>query len=164
MIVIALGGNLSSEAGPPVATIAAALHELARDGASVVAVSPFYVSAAWPDPRDPAFVNAVAVLETSLSPDALLKRLLEVENGFGRVRGSPNAPRTLDIDLLDYNGMVRDRPPVLPHPRLHTRGFVLVPLADIVPDWRHPVSDKSVAELIAALPESERALRRASVL
>jgi len=158
MIVIALGSNLTSAAGPPEATIAAALSELARRGVRPVAVSSMYATEAWPDPRDPSFVNAAARLETSLEPEALMATLELVEARFGRVRGRPNAPRTLDIDLLDYNGIVRSRNPTLPHPRMQSRPFVLVPLADIAPTWRHPVSGKSAGELIAALPESGRTL------
>lgn len=160
MIVIALGANLASRAGPPEKTILAAIGRLAEEGLKPVAVSPLYVSDAWPDSREPPFVNAAARIETSLAPEALMKKLLDIEKEFGRVRDRPNAPRTLDIDLLDYNGVIRENAPALPHPRMHTRGFVLVPLADVVPAWRHPVSGKSVGELLSALPERERILLR----
>jgi 2-amino-4-hydroxy-6-hydroxymethyldihydropteridine diphosphokinase len=164
MIVIALGSNLASDAGPPEATIAAALDELGRRGVTCVEISPMYETPAWPDPRDPSFVNAAARTKTLLDPESLMRVFESVENMFGRVRGLPNAPRTLDIDLLDYEGMVRDRSPILPHPRMETRGFVLVPLADLAPRWRHPVSGKMVGELIAALPEQGRKLQKLSVV
>jgi 2-amino-4-hydroxy-6-hydroxymethyldihydropteridine diphosphokinase len=160
MIVIALGSNLASDAGPPEATIAAAIEELQRRAIRPVAVSPMYATPAWPDPREPSFVNAAARLETFLEPDALMGMLESIEAMFGRIRERPNAPRTLDIDLLDYNGVIRERNPVLPHPRMETRSFVLVPLSDIAPDWRHPVSGKTIAGLIADLPTIERDLRR----
>jgi 2-amino-4-hydroxy-6-hydroxymethyldihydropteridine diphosphokinase len=156
MIVIALGANLTSDAGPPEATIAAALVELSNRGIRPVAVSPMYSTEAWPDPRDPSFVNAAALLDTKLAPGALMASLEAVEDIFGRKRERPNAPRTLDIDLLDYDGIVREKSPGLPHPRMQTRPFVLVPLADIAPHWRHPVSGKSAIELLAALPEGAR--------
>jgi 2-amino-4-hydroxy-6-hydroxymethyldihydropteridine diphosphokinase len=162
MIVIALGSNLPSDAGPPEATIAAAIEELRHRDIGVVAVSPMYATPAWPDPSDPSFVNAAARLETLLEPDALMGVLESVEGRFGRVRGCPNAPRTLDIDLLDYNGVIRERNPTLPHPRMATRGFVLVPLSDIAPGWRHPILGKTIVELRAALPETERELPRMS--
>jgi 2-amino-4-hydroxy-6-hydroxymethyldihydropteridine diphosphokinase len=74
---------------------------------------------------------------------------------LGRERDAPNAPRAIDLDLLDYRGAVEAGPPVLPHPRLHLRAFVLLPLAEIAPGWRHPVSRRAIGELIAALaPES----------
>jgi len=89
-----------------------------------------------------------------LSPAALLNALHAVETEFGRNRGAPNAPRTLDLDLLDYDERVEEGPPQLPHPRMETRAFVLIPLRDVAPDWRHPVSGRPLSELIAALPPS----------
>jgi len=150
MILIAFGANLPSHAGSPAQTLRASLALLCENAANPVSVSHFYASPAWPDPSDPSFVNAVARVETGLSPAELMELLAEIENRFGRVRSARNAPRTLDLDLLDYHGRVSDGPPVLPHPRIETRDFV--PLRDVAPDWRHPVSGKSVDELIAALP------------
>ena len=89
-----------------------------------------------------------------------MARLHAVERKFGRVRGARNAPRTLDLDLLDYNGRIEGGPPVLPHPWIETRAFVLVPLADVAPSWKHPVSGRDVRALIAALPEQERNIAR----
>jgi 2-amino-4-hydroxy-6-hydroxymethyldihydropteridine diphosphokinase len=157
MILIALGSNLSSHVGAPVETLRAALAELARDDVRIAAVSSFYKTAAWPDPAGPSFVNAVARIVTRLTPQSLIARLHEVERKFGRARGERNAPRTLDLDLLDYDGRIEGGPPTLPHPRIASRGFVLVPLRDVVPDWKHPISGLSVDALIAALPVAERA-------
>lgn len=152
MILIALGANLPSHAGSPAQTLRASLAMLSENAVNMVSVSPFYASLAWPNPSDPSFVNAVARVETPLDPAALMELLAEIENRFGRVRKTRNAPRTLDLDLLDYHGRVSQGPPVLPHPRIETRDFVLVPLRDVAPDWRHLKSGKSVDELIAALP------------
>ena len=155
MIVIALGANLPSRAGAPRETLRAALDALTAFGVRVTAVSPFYASKAWPDPGDPAFVNAVAIVETELSPHALMTRLHEVETSFGRKRSTKNAPRPLDLDLIDYDGWVEAGPPVLPHPRMHGRAFVLAPLADVAPGWRHPVSGETIEQLLAALNGSK---------
>jgi 2-amino-4-hydroxy-6-hydroxymethyldihydropteridine diphosphokinase len=160
MIVIALGANLESRAGTPDATLRAALAELATSGINIAAVSAFYRSPAWPDPRDPAYANAVARVETVLSPQELLTRLHETETSFGRMRSARNAPRTLDLDLIDYDSRMDDGPPVLPHPRLDTRNFVLIPLRDVAPEWRHPVSGLDINALIAALPKEEQILPR----
>jgi 2-amino-4-hydroxy-6-hydroxymethyldihydropteridine diphosphokinase len=123
-------------------------------------VSPLYRNPAWPDPTDPPFVNAVASLDTARDPESLMALLHELEQAFGRVRLQANAPRTLDLDLLDYHGLVQAGPPVLPHPRMSDRAFVLQPLADIAPCWRHPVSGQSVAALLAALPAGARSLSK----
>jgi 2-amino-4-hydroxy-6-hydroxymethyldihydropteridine diphosphokinase len=155
VILIALGANVPSPAGEPAATLLAALRELARRGITIEKQSGFYGNPAWPDPRDPPFINAVASVSTSLPPTALLDVLHAVEAQFGRTRQAPNAPRTLDLDLLDYNGAVQVGPLSLPHPRMQDRAFVLVPLRDVAPDWRHPVNGQSVTDLIAALPPSE---------
>jgi 2-amino-4-hydroxy-6-hydroxymethyldihydropteridine diphosphokinase len=160
MIVIALGANLPSSAGMPRETIRAALDRLSESGVRVVGVSSFYATEAWPDPNDPPFANAVALVETELSPSELMAKLHDIETSFGRRRSVKNAPRTLDLDLIDYDGRVEDGPPVLPHPRLRDRAFVLVPLQDIAPDWRHPVSGETVRQLLAALPGGTKDVTR----
>ena len=157
MIVIALGANLDSPVGPPAATIAATLDALAQNGVEIEAVSAFFATPAWPDPSDPPYVNAVARVGSAHTPAALMQILHKIESAYGRTRSEKNAPRTLDLDLIDYHGRVEEGPPVLPHPRMAQRAFVLIPLFDIAPNWRHPVTGHSVAELIAALPEESRA-------
>lgn len=156
MILIALGANQSSFAGPPEVSFPVALDALAGAGDIVVAaLSRLYRSPAWPDPALPEFRNAVARIETDLSAPALLARLHEIETRFGRVRAAVNASRPLDLDLLDYRGEILSGDElVLPHPRLHERAFVLLPLADVAPDWRHPVSRLDAATLIASLSQA----------
>ncbi|SRR5665213_155148 len=156
MILIAYGANLPSQIGAPAETIRAALSRLSDNGVTPVAVSKFYATPAWPDPNDPSYVNGVALVRTELVPALLMKQLQETELAFGRERTVRNAPRTLDLDILDFNGKVEAGPPQLPHPRLESRAFVLLPLRDVAPDWRHPVSGRSIDELIAMLPASER--------
>jgi 2-amino-4-hydroxy-6-hydroxymethyldihydropteridine diphosphokinase len=156
MILIALGANLPSQIGPPRETLRAALDQLSQHGVEVARVSQFYGTEAWPDASDPRFVNAVALVNTELSPLALLTKLHEIEVAFGRERSAPNAPRTIDLDLIDYDGRVEQGPPILPHPRMEDRAFVLLPLADVAPAWRHPVSHKTIEALIAALPDRGR--------
>jgi len=155
VILVALGANVPSPAGQPAETLLAALRELARRAITIEKQSGFYRNPAWPDPHDPPFINAVASIKTDLSPKALLASLHEVEAHFGRTRHAPNAPRSLDLDLLDYDGLIQPGPPSLPHPRMQDRAFVLVPLRDVAPDWHHPLSGKSLTELIAALPTSQ---------
>lgn len=132
------------------------------------AVSSLYESEAWPDASDPPFVNAVAEIETTMAPEALLAALHAVEAGFGRRRSVRNAPRTLDLDLLAYHDELRsgaedgktDGGLVLPHPRIAERGFVIVPLAEIAPDWCHPVTGRTARDLLKDVPAA--GLRRIS--
>lgn len=157
MILIGLGGNLpSQEHGPPRATLAAALQALEAKGARTLRRSPWYESAPVPPSGQPWYVNAVAEVESALSPEALLAALLAVEAELGRVRGARNASRTVDLDLLDYGGLVTGpgEKPELPHPRLHERAFVLLPLRDLAPGWRHPACGSPVGALIEALGET----------
>ncbi len=123
-------------------------------GFRVMAWSRLYASPAWPDPSDPPFVNAVAIAEACFDPAEALRRLHAIEAEYGRVRSRPNAPRTLDLDLLavgelSADGM--DGGPVLPHPRMHERAFVLAPLAEIAPGWVHPVLGQDVEALLSAV-------------
>ena len=158
MILIALGANLPSAVGPPAVTLRAALMELTRFDIMPVASSRFFVAPAWPNPNDPSYVNAVARIESNRAPKDLMAALHEIEARFGRTRGERNAPRPLDLDLLDYEGRIEKGPPELPHPRIERRGFVLLPLADVAPGWRHPASGRSLQELVDNLPAGERDL------
>lgn len=133
---VALGANL----GDPIATIRAALGALANLPESrVVHSSSLYRTAPVGELEQPEFINAVAALETTLAPEALLDALLDIETRFGRIREQKNGPRTLDLDLLLYANQQLDLPRLtLPHPRLHLRAFVLYPLAEIAPDLHLP--------------------------
>ena len=160
MILIGLGANLPSDVGEPRATLEAALAELEREGVRVVARSRWYRSAPVPRADQPDYVNAVASVETALNPRDLLALLHRIEKKYGRVRGAPNAARALDLDLLAYRDRVSEGgegAPILPHPRLHERAFVLLPLADIAPAWRHPRLGYTARELAAALPPGQDA-------
>jgi 2-amino-4-hydroxy-6-hydroxymethyldihydropteridine diphosphokinase len=158
-IYIALGGNLSHPRyGPPKATLQAALAALESRGVTVRRVSPWYRTAPVPASEQPWYFNAVAEISTDLPGDRLLAELHAVEQKFGRVRSVPNAPRFIDLDLLDYHGEIAAGGPgkaILPHPRMIGRAFVLRPLADIAPEWRHPVSGASIQALVAALPADQ---------
>lgn len=156
VILVGLGANLPGPGGSPRATLEMALAALGRRGVRIAARSPFYESAPVPPSDQPWYVNAVARVETELPPAELLRLLLAVEADLGRVRGVRNAPRAVDLDLLAYGERVERAPGlVLPHPRLHERAFVLRPLADIAPGWRHPVTGQDVAALLRALPAGQ---------
>jgi 2-amino-4-hydroxy-6-hydroxymethyldihydropteridine diphosphokinase len=153
---LALGSNLGDRRG----YLDAALRRLrAEPGVRVVAVSPYYETApVGGPPGQPRYLNAVAAVETALAPQALLRLLLEMEHRFGRVRAGRDAPRTLDLDLLLYGDQTWDEPELtIPHPRMHQRAFALVPLADLAPNAVHPVLRMTVRELLAHLPEADRA-------
>ena len=150
MILIGLGANLSSpEHGDPTASITAALEAIGAADIKVVATSRWYSTAPVPVSDQPRFVNIVAALETDQAAGLLLTVLHGIEEAFGRVRTARNAARVLDIDLLDYEGLISDDWPVLPHPRMAERAFVLVPLRDIAPDWHHPKTGTGLDELVA---------------
>ena len=154
MILIGLGSSLKFCGAEPHEIIGLALGAIG-EFAPVEANSRFFASPAWPDPSDPPFVNAVAIVRTKLEPAPLLAALHGVEAAFGRRRQVKNAPRTLDLDLLAYGRRIiagEEGKPNLPHPGLHTRDFVLAPLCEIAPDWVDPRSGLTAADLLQALP------------
>jgi len=158
-VFMGLGANLPHPLySTPMQTLEAALTALGPLGVKVLRVSPWYRTAPVPASDQPLYVNAVAELVTDLPADRLLGAFHAVEEAFGRVRSVPNAPRWIDLDLLDFRGEIAAGGPgraTLPHPRLAERAFVLRPLADLAPDWRHPVSGASMAALLAALPPGQ---------
>lgn len=174
--LVALGSNATSHLGPPIETVAAALRALDRGPVRLVAQSRLFRTPFVPAGGGADVINAVALVETALSPDALLQHLHRIEAEFARTRSVRWGARTLDLDLLSMDDLVlpdqttfrrwQEMAPedqkvqapdgvVLPHPRMQERGFVLVPAAEVAPDWRHPVLGLSVAEMLALLPAAE---------
>lgn len=158
MIFIGLGANLPSERyGPPRPTLEAALELLSYRGLPVRRRSRWYSSAPVPAGDQPWFVNGVAEVDSVLPPQDVLRVLHAVEDEIGRVRTVRNAPRAVDLDLLDAHGQVSgpDDWPQLPHPRLHERAFVLMPLAELAPDWRHPTLGRRAKDLLTEVPADQ---------
>ncbi len=147
LIIVGLGGNLHPAGSSCRQVMAAVLAALPAAGVEVAARSRYWRSAAWPDAADPPFLNQVAIVRTPLGPEALLAALHRVEAAFGRRRERANAPRTIDLDLIAFGRDIRLEPPVLPHPRAATRRFVMGPLCDIAPDWRHPLTGETASDL-----------------
>jgi 2-amino-4-hydroxy-6-hydroxymethyldihydropteridine diphosphokinase len=156
-VLLGLGANL----GDREANVERALA-LLEDAGGPFERSPLYETAPWGDLDQPPFLNLVARGHTSLPPEALLARCQAAERSVGRTPTRRWGPRIVDVDILAYGTMVIDLPNLqIPHPRLHERGFVLVPLADLAPDWRHPRLDNTAAELLAQLsPEETAGIRR----
>lgn len=156
MIFIALGANLPSRHGSPLETLIAARNAMGRKGVSVQASSRVWLTAPVPVSDQPFYHNAVIQVETNMDPRALLSCLAGIENDFGRVRVKRNEARVLDLDLISYRDcLIGVDDLIIPHPRLHQRAFVLMPLRDIAPSWVHPGLQKSVPTMIADLPEQD---------
>lgn len=157
LVLIGLGANLPSAFGGPAETLQAALLRLCEQGVTLLRRSQFWHSRPVPVSDQPWFVNAVAAVATELPPAPLLALLHRIEDEFGRVRTVVNAPRLIDLDLLAYGRFIStDAALMVPHPRMDQRAFVLRPLAEIVPDWRHPASSLDLQSLIARLPPDQQ--------
>lgn len=156
-IFIGLGANLPSPRfGTPRETLAAAVAALPRRGVRPLRQSRWYRSAPVPASDQPWFANAVIAVATELAPADLLAALHEIEHAFGRRRARPRQARAIDLDLLDHGGRVEaGRSLVLPHPRMHERAFVMLPLREIAPDWVHPVSGLHIDRLCARLDRGQ---------
>ncbi len=160
MIVIGLGANLPSERyGGPLGACEAALDALRAAGVAVRRRSRWYRSAPVPVSDQPWFVNGVAEVETDLAAAELLDLLHRIEREMGRERRIRDEARVIDLDLLIYGTGVSlpGEVPILPHPRLAQRAFVVLPLAELAPEWRHPETGRSVAQMARELPLDQQA-------
>ena len=145
---IALGSNL----GDSLTILKDALEILAESPSITLKKYSSWYQTAPVGPPQPDYLNGCALLEVHLTPQDLLETLLGIEAKFGRVRRERNGPRTLDLDLLLFDDLILDTPNLqVPHPRMRERAFVLVPLAEIAPDWVEPVSGKAIAQLVQTL-------------
>lgn len=175
-VVVALGANLTLRENGPRATLEQALEAMADRGLMIRATSRLFSTPCFPVGAGPDYVNAAALIETGLGPNEVLDMLHEIEAEFGRARQQRWGMRTLDLDLINWDDRVlpdkdvfrhwlnlpldrqiQSAPEqlILPHPRLQDRAFVLVPMADVAPDWRHPVLDLTVTEMIERLPTAD---------
>ncbi len=177
-LIVAIGSNVTSTYGGPRQTVQAAVDELDRAPFKLLKVSRFYQTPCFPKGAGPDFVNAAVTLAFQGEPDAVLRHLHEIEARFGRERVSRWGARTLDLDLLAVGSRIspdetvlknwmelsprrqlEEAPDqlILPHPRLHERGFVLVPMVDVAPDWVHPILGCSVQQMLDGLPDAQKA-------
>lgn len=168
MIFIALGSNMPGPAGEsPEEVLRAAVAALEARGIVLALRSSVWLTAPVPKSDQALYRNAVVATQSAPAPAELMRDLHEIERQFGRVRGEKNAPRSLDLDILDYRGRAEhcSGGPILPHPRMHERGFVLFPLQEIAPEWAHPVLGKNVSQMILELStEARDDVRRAGAI
>lgn len=157
MIFIALGANLPSRYGTPLETLQAARATFSKKGIQIIKASRTWKTAPVPISDDPWYHNEVVQVETTHSPEALLKALLSIEKEFGRVRSYRNAPRLLDLDIIAYHNQVIDKDDlIIPHPRMHERAFVLYPMADIDGHWVHPKTGVNIQAYMKALSKDQK--------
>ena len=153
--LISIGGNLPGpgrKASIDMCRAAVSRLDL-LPGIRLCGLSRWFLTAPVPPSGQPDYVNAVAALLVDTDPAVLLRQLMAIEAACGRVRGAPNAARTVDLDIVAMGDLVRAAPdPILPHPRAHERAFVLLPLLDVAPGWIHPALGQTGRELLAALP------------
>ncbi|MCB9991301.1 MAG: 2-amino-4-hydroxy-6-hydroxymethyldihydropteridine diphosphokinase [Rhodospirillales bacterium] len=159
MIFVALGANLPSQFGSPFETLHAAKKAMQRREITIIAESQTWLTAPVPVSDQPWYHNEVVRIETALSPYELLEVLQEIEEEFGRVRTVRNAPRVLDLDLIAYDREILNKPAlIVPHPRMHKRAFVLLPMREVAENWEHPVMGVSLNDLIMNLPQDQQAV------
>ncbi|MEA5575786.1 2-amino-4-hydroxy-6-hydroxymethyldihydropteridine diphosphokinase [Anabaena sp. UHCC 0451] len=149
---IALGSNM----GDPHKILAASLETLTQTPGIILEAKSSYYRTKAIGPPQPDYLNACAILQVEMPPQTLLATLLTIEQNFGRVRREYWGPRTLDLDLLLYDDLILNEPNLqIPHPGMYQRAFVLVPLAEIAPDWREPLSGQTIENLLQNVDRSD---------
>ena len=150
-IYLGIGSNL----GDKKKNIEKAKFELIKENIKIIKSSNYYESLSWQNPNNPKFLNIVLQIETNLTPLNLMKKCKEIEINLGRVKSAKNSPRICDIDIIDYNKVIENSNIILPHPRMHSRNFVLLPLFEINKDWKHPILKLHIKNLILSLPNRD---------
>ncbi len=157
---IAMGANLKSNLNLTLKeNLEIALNMFPDYNLNILKVSNWYKTQPLPISNQPWFINSVIKINTNKSPKELLESLQIIEKLFGRKRNILNGPRTLDLDIIDYNGLIENKDPILPHPRMHIRKFVLLPLQDIEPNWVHPIMKKKIEFLIKKQKDAQKIIK-----
>ena len=150
-IYLGIGSNLGNKKK----NIEKAKFELIQNNIKILVTSNYYESLSWPNPNNPKFINIVLKISTNLKPVDLLKICKKIEINLGRKKSTKNSPRVCDIDIIDYNHKKLMINIILPHPRMHRRNFVLLPLFEINKDWVHPITKNHIKKLILSLPNRD---------
>ena len=161
MIILGIGSNLSSKFGDRFKNIELAVSFIESHNIQILKKSSFYETPSYPNKNNPKFINIIASIKTDLKPLELMSLLLSIENKLGRLRGKKNDPRTCDLDIIDYNNEVlnfvfNNNNFFSPHKNLSNRNFVLYPLREISPLWKHPVTNESIDTLILKLHNRDK--------
>ena len=155
MIFLGIGSNLNSKFGNRFLNIKKTLDLILYEKIKIKKISSFYETPSYPNLKNPRFINIVIQIEFNLSPENLLKKILFIENKMERTRSLKNEPRTCDIDIIDYDKKIikatKSQNLTIPHPKMHKRNFVLLPLFEIAKTWIHPLKKTSIKDLINAL-------------
>ena len=150
-IFLAIGSNL----GNRLTNIEKAKSLLLENNINLISVSNYYETPSWPDPKNPKFINIVLKITTEHDPENLLNLCKIIETRLGRKKTPKNSPRVCDIDIIDFKGLVTNDKMNLPHPRMHERNFVLLPLFEIEKDWVHPIKKNNIKKLILSLSNKD---------
>ncbi len=150
-IYLGIGSNL----GNKLTNIEKTKFSLITDNIRILKCSSYYESLSWPNPNNPKFLNIVLEIETAFDPLELFKKCKKIERKLGRKKSPKNSPRECDIDIIDFRNKKTTGDLILPHPRMNTRNFVLLPLFEINKDWKHPTLKVNIKELISSLPNSD---------
>ena len=161
MIILGLGSNLSSSFGDRFKNINLAISYIESAGIKIIKKSSFYETPSYPNKKDPKFINVVIEISTELSPKDIASIMISIEEKLERKRNKKNDPRTCDIDIIDFQGQVFEFKFtkfnfVVPHKDLSNRNFVLYPLKEILPNWKHPKTEEIVSNLINKLPIEDK--------
>jgi len=151
MIYLGIGSNLGNRKK----YIEKAKFNIIQNDISIIKSSNFYESLSWPDIKKPKFLNVVLQISSNLTPLKLMEICKKIEKSLGRIQGPKNSPRVCDIDIIDFNNRQFTKEIVLPHPRMHVRNFVLLPLFELNKDWSHPLSKNHIKTLILSLPDRD---------
>ncbi len=152
MIYINIGSNLDSLKGNKFYNLNKAIELIVLEKIKVIKSSSIYETPSYPNQKNPKFINVCLEIKTNIKPEILLKKFKTIEKKLQRIKGIKNQPRTCDIDIIDYeNKIINTNDIIIPHPRAHLRNFVLYPLNEISPKWKHPITNKKIGFLIKEL-------------
>mgnify|MGYP001280836026 FL=1 len=151
MIYLGIGSNLGNKR----LNIEKAKFKIIENNIKILQSSNYYETLSWPNKKNPKFLNIVLKISTNLKPTKLIKIFQKIENSLGRKKAARNSPRICDIDIVDYKNMQINKGIILPHPRLHQRNFVLLPLYELDKGWKHPVFKDDIKTLILSLPNRD---------